>query len=93
MSRAEILAEVDAASAAITKGFDRISDDDLETPFPELIAKTTVTTGEWLTHLVAHLGYHLGQIDYHRRMVTGDSTTLDVVSVRELPSVTGAGTP
>jgi hypothetical protein len=38
-------------------------------------------------HLVAHLGYHLGQIDYHRRMVTGDKTTVDVVSVRELPTL------
>ena len=93
VSRAEILAEVDAASAAITKAFDRISDDDLETPFPELIAKATVTTGEWLTHLVAHLGYHVGQVDYHRRVVTGNSTTLDVVSVRELPSVASASMP
>jgi uncharacterized damage-inducible protein DinB len=93
VSRAEILAEVDAASAAITKGFDRISDDDLETRFPELIAKATVKTGEWLMHLVAHLGYHVGQIDYHRRMVTGDSTTLDVVSVRELPSMAGSAMP
>jgi hypothetical protein len=33
-----------------------------------------------------HLGYHLGQIDYHRRIVTGDATTVDTVSVRELPS-------
>jgi uncharacterized damage-inducible protein DinB len=90
VSRAEILAEVDAATAAVRLGFDRISDADLEKPYPEAIAKMTVTTGDWLIHLVAHLGYHLGQIDYHRRMVTGDATTLDVISVRELPSVTAA---
>ena len=46
----------------------------------------TVPTGEWLIHLATHLGYHVGQIDYHRRIVTGDATTLDVMSVRELPS-------
>jgi hypothetical protein len=33
-----------------------------------------------------HLGYHLGQIDYHRRLVTGDAKTLDAVSLREMPS-------
>jgi uncharacterized damage-inducible protein DinB len=86
--RAEILAEIDAATAAVQRGFERTSDADLTKPFPELIAKTTVPTGEWLIHLVAHLGYHVGQIDYHRRIVTGDSTTLDVVSTRELPSTT-----
>ena len=86
VSRSEILAEFDAASAAVDRGFDRISDADLTMPFPEPIAKMTVPTGEWLIHLVAHLGYHVGQIDYHRRIVTGDATTLDVVSVRELPS-------
>ena len=90
VSRAEILAEIDAATAAVRLGLNRINDEDLEQPYPESIAKTTVTTGVWLMHLVAHLGYHLGQIDYHRRMVTGDATTLDVISVRELPSVTAA---
>jgi len=87
-SRAEILAEIDATSSAVVKAFEQISDDDLEKPFPELIAKSTVRTGEWLMHLAAHLGYHIGQIDYHRRIVTGDAATLDIVSVKELPSVT-----
>jgi len=86
VSRSEILDEVDAASAAVRRGFERIGDADFSKPFPESIAKMTVTTGEWLTHLVAHLAYHVGQIDYHRRIVTGDATTLDVMSVRELPS-------
>jgi len=86
VSRAEILAEIDAATAAVRRGFERISDDDFAKPFPELIAKTTVTTSEWLVHLVGHLGYHIGQIDYHRRMITGDATTLDVMSTKELPS-------
>ena len=90
VSRAEILAEIEAAAAAVRLGFDRISEEDFEKPYPEAIGKTTVTTGEWLIHLAAHLGYHLGQIDYHRRMVTGDTTTLDVISVRELPSATPA---
>jgi uncharacterized damage-inducible protein DinB len=93
VSRSEILAEIDAAIAAVHRGFERINDNDLSKQFPESIAKMTVTTGEWLTHLVAHLGYHVGQIDYHRRMVTGDTTTLDVVSVRELPSTYQAASP
>ena len=84
--RDEILAEIDAAASAIDTGFGRITDADLRSPFPEVIAGTTVPTGEWLLHLISHLGYHVGQIDYHRRIVTGDSKTLDVVSTKELPS-------
>ena len=87
VSRAEILEELDAANIAITRAFERISDSDLVETYPEKISGTTITTGEWLVHLVAHMGYHLGQIDYHRRLVTGDPRTVDVISVKELPSM------
>ena len=60
MSRSEILAEIDAASDAVDRGFERISDEDFSKPFPEPIAKMTVPTGEWLTHLVAHLAISRG---------------------------------
>jgi hypothetical protein len=30
----------------------------------------TVSTGLFLLHLSPHLAYHLGQLTYHRRMVT-----------------------
>jgi hypothetical protein len=31
-----------------------------------------------------HLGYHLGQLDTHRRVVTGDSRSIDAVAVAPL---------
>ena len=88
VSRTEILEQLDAAGIAIARAFERLNDSDLTQPYPEKISGTTLTTGEWLVHLVAHMGYHLGQIDYHRRLVTGDPRTVDVISVRELPSMT-----
>jgi uncharacterized damage-inducible protein DinB len=87
VSRTEILEEIEAATIAISRAFERITDADLMQPYPEKISGFTLTTGEWLVHLVAHLGYHLGQIDYHRRLVTGDPRTVDVISVKELPSM------
>jgi uncharacterized damage-inducible protein DinB len=86
VGRDRILAEIDAAARAINAAFDRITDSDLGKPFPEKINNVAVGTDEWLIHLTAHLGYHLGQIDYHRRIVTEQSKALDVVAVRELPS-------
>ena len=92
VSRPDILEELDAANIAITRAFERISDSDLVEAYPEKISGNTLTTAEWLVHLVAHMGYHLGQIDYHRRLVTGDPRTVDVISVKELPSMTFSST-
>lgn len=46
----------------------------------------TVRTDEWLVHLAVHLTYHLGQVDYHRRIVTGSSAGIGAVATAELPS-------
>jgi hypothetical protein len=46
-----------------------------------------VANQEVLLHLLSHLGYHLGQIDYHRRIVTGDGKTVDAIAVAEIPGL------
>ena len=46
-----------------------------------------MTSEVFVLHLVAHLAYHLGQVDYHRRITTGDAATVDAVSVPALPSI------
>ena len=43
-----------------------------------------IQTGLWLMHLAVHLGYHLGQIDYHRRTVTGNSAGVDALPLNPL---------
>jgi uncharacterized damage-inducible protein DinB len=82
--RAELVAQIEAAIVAVERGLARVSEAALAAEFPERIAGHTVTTGEWLVHLVAHLGYHLGQIDYHRRLVTGRGETVGTIAVTEL---------
>ena len=85
--RAELLAGIDAAIASVERTLKGLTDDALEAPYPEPIAKRTLPTSVFLVHLATHLAYHLGQIDYHRRAATGGSQTVDAVSVRELPEV------
>jgi uncharacterized damage-inducible protein DinB len=82
--RAEILQQVDAAVAAVERGLAQVTDATLAERFPEAIAGHTVATGEWLIHLAVHLGYHLGQIDYHRRLVTGKGDTVGTMAVPQL---------
>ena len=86
--RSELIAGLEAASRSVDRTLASLPDTVLATPYPEPIAKRTVTTGIFLVHLATHLSYHLGQLDYHRRAVTGNAQGLDAVSVRELPEVT-----
>jgi uncharacterized damage-inducible protein DinB len=82
--RADLLREIDAALAAVQTGLARVNDDDLKKPFPEAIAGVTPTTGAWLAHLAVHLGYHLGQVDYHRRMISREGKTVGALPVGDL---------
>jgi len=85
--RTELLADIDAAISAAERALKHLSDDVVAAPFPEPVAKRTIPTSAFLVHLAVHLGYHLGQLDYHRRTVTGDVRGVDAVSVRELPEM------
>jgi uncharacterized damage-inducible protein DinB len=80
--RGELLSGLDSAIASVERTLASAKTDG---PFPEPIAKRSVPTEAFLMHLATHLAYHLGQIDYHRRAVTGDTKGVDAVSVRELP--------
>jgi hypothetical protein len=37
-----------------------------------------------MLHLAVHLTYHLGQIDYHRRLVTGDASSVAALALPPL---------
>jgi uncharacterized damage-inducible protein DinB len=42
--------------------------EDLEKIYPEKVFSGSMSTGYFLVHLSTHLNYHLGQINYHRRL-------------------------
>ena len=82
--RAELLAQVEAAIVAVERGLAQVNEATLGAEYPERVAGHTVTTGEWLVHLAVHLSYHLGQIDYHRRLMTGRGETVGTMAIAEL---------
>ncbi|MGH7538408.1 MAG: DinB family protein [Gemmatimonadales bacterium] len=84
VARSELVGQIEAALAAVPLGLGRVSEAALAAEYPERVAGVTVTLGEFLVHLVAHLGYHLGQIDYHRRLVTGRGETVGALAIAEL---------
>lgn len=48
---------------------ENLSAEDLEKDFPQQKHGKTVTTVFMLLHLITHFNYHLGQINYHRRLI------------------------
>jgi len=56
----------------------------LARPYPEPVANLQLPCGRFLMHLAVHLGFHLGQAGYLRRVVTGDSRTAGTVPVAAL---------
>ena len=44
----------------------------LETEYPVIVFEEKISTGYLLIHLATHLTYHLGQINYHRRLIENE---------------------
>ena len=67
--RGQMLAEIDAALQDIKAVLAKLSDEDLAAEYPIDVFGHPITTGWFITHLSTHFNYHLGQINYHRRLV------------------------
>ena len=66
--RSELYKEIDKTIAVVSNSLENLSDEDFEKEFPLLIRNEKVKTDFMLLHLIAHFSYHLGQINYHRRL-------------------------
>ena len=84
LSRAELQARVGEAIADVRAALAACDPAVLEQPFPLEVGGRHPGTRLFLLHLAAHLAYHLGQVDAHRRGVTGQSQTVDALSIAEL---------
>ena len=68
-SKEELLEEIDATLAVVKKTIGKLDDDDFAKTYPIEVFGKPITTGFFLTHLTTHFNYHLGQINYHRRLL------------------------
>lgn len=66
---ATLCAELDKVQKLIPDTIRSVSQDQLGQTYPEKIFQEMMTTEFFLLHLYAHLNYHLGQINYHRRLL------------------------
>lgn len=64
-----LLAMIAETKKAITSTLPALTDSQLQSQYPQEVLGKPMTTVYFLIHLSAHLGYHLGQVNYHRRLV------------------------
>lgn len=69
VTRQELLEGITKVKEIVQRSLDLMKDNELEQEYSLLVFKEKTSTGYFLVHLAVHLGYHLGQINYHRRML------------------------
>lgn len=67
--RAEIIALIEGTKMVVTESLRKLTAEDLNSEFRRNPFEDYMTTEYFLLHLLTHLSYHLGQINYHRRLI------------------------
>ncbi len=68
--RQELLTGIDETAADVTRTLASLSEEDLRKTYPIKVFGEPMTTEYFLVHLAGHLNWHLGQINYHRRLLS-----------------------
>jgi hypothetical protein len=80
VDRDTLVRNIEAASDEVARALAQLDDARLDQPFPLEVGGVRLPTGRFIGHLAVHLGYHLGQLDYHRRIVTGVNKSLGALA-------------
>jgi len=65
----EMIRKIDHTTFTVNKTLNELDVNKLEEIYPINVFGKEMTTGFFLAHLTTHLNYHLGQINYHRRLL------------------------
>lgn len=66
----EILAEITSTAEIVKQVLESLTPEQMSEKFPETSHGEDQTVYDALIRLALHLGYHTGQINYHRRILT-----------------------
>ncbi len=64
-----LLQQVDETIVIVTNTLKTLTAADLQKEYVRRVSEDKMTTEYFLIHLTMHLSYHLGQINYHRRLL------------------------
>ncbi|MEM6805405.1 MAG: DUF1572 family protein [Bacteroidota bacterium] len=69
VNRAELYIQIEQCIEVVIEGLSKVSTDELDQNYPIKIWQEEKGMAFTLIHLYAHLTHHLGQINYHRRLL------------------------
>jgi uncharacterized damage-inducible protein DinB len=69
IAKQKLLNDLENTKVAVRDALEQVSKKVLEKEYPIRIYDEPVTTEYYLVHLLAHLNYHTGQVNYHRRLL------------------------
>jgi uncharacterized damage-inducible protein DinB len=69
LPKEELLRQIEHTKAVVLASLQALREEDLTQDYPEEVLGYKMTTGFFLMHLLAHLSYHLGQVNYLRRIL------------------------
>ena len=69
ISRAELLVGLDETIVVVEKAITNLTEQDMGKDFPIQIWSKPTNMTFTIMHLQSHLNYHLGQLNYHRRLL------------------------
>jgi uncharacterized damage-inducible protein DinB len=67
--KAELLEKIDETIIVVGSSLGKLTQEELDSEYPVKVFDTMTSTEYLLVHLATHLSYHLGQINYHRRLL------------------------
>lgn len=68
--RVKLLEEIENTKKIVTDTLEQVSRKELDSTYPIQVLEEPMTTEFFLVYLLRHLSYHIGQINYHRRLVS-----------------------
>jgi uncharacterized damage-inducible protein DinB len=86
----QLMKEIDELIYRIKTTLTALSEEQLNHPYPLNDHKIWKTTSDRLLQLLAHLNYHLGQVNYHRRMMEQPVSLPDGVGQLDQPNNSAA---
>lgn len=69
ISRKELIEKIEGTIQVVDQVLPALTAEQLEKEYPMVVLKEATSTEFFLVHLATHLTYHLGQINYHRRLI------------------------
>ena len=67
--RQELVSKIDNTIDVVEKTLSMLTEEQLRSEYPQIVLDGKFSTEYFLVHLVMHLSYHLGQVNYHRRLL------------------------